>query len=137
MARTRRFMEIGSTRRAGFSSLPRWFVVALALLFVGQSILYVAKASGYTFKGVVSEERSNRSAILRWREQLLHLGDQDIYRDYNYPNPPIMALLLEPIAHLPPLLGSLCWFYLKLGMTLLALRCIFRLIETPEQPFPG
>jgi len=44
--------------------------------------------------------------------------------------------LLEPIAHLPPLAGSLCWFYLKLGLTLMAVLWVFRLIENPQRPFP-
>src|SRR6266849_6755885 len=79
----------------------RWFILALCLLFVAQSVQYAFKASG-------NSERVPGSAIVRWRDQLLHLGDEDIYKRYNYPNPPIMALLLEPIAHLPPLAGSLC-----------------------------
>ena len=40
-----------------------------------------------------------------------------------------MALLLEPIAKLPPLVGSLLWFYLRIGMAVGA-RCSFRIIET-------
>jgi hypothetical protein len=97
---------------------------------VVQSVQYGFKASG-------SSERVPGSAIRRWREQLRNLANEDIYQRYNYPNPPIMALLLEPIAHLPPLAGSLCWFYLKLGMTLIAILWVFRLVETPERPFPS
>ena len=110
-------------------SIGRWFILALCLLFVAQSVQYAFKASG-------NSEKVPGSAIVRWRDQLLHLRDEDIYKRYNYPNPPIMALLLEPIAHLPPLAGSLCWFYLKLGMTLMAVLWVFRLIENPQRPFP-
>ena len=94
------------------------------MLFVGLSIQYAAKAAG------------NRSAINRWRDPLQDLGnDINIYERYNYPNPPIMALILMPVANLPewtglpPLVCALAWFYLKVGMTLLALRWVFRMVE--------
>jgi hypothetical protein len=60
----------------------------------------------------------------------------DIARQHNYPNPPIMAVLLEPLAKLPPLAAALVWFYLKVGFTLLALFWIFRLVEDLDRPFP-
>jgi hypothetical protein len=47
-----------------------------------------------------------------------------------------MALLLEGLMRLPPLAGSLAWFYLKVGMALLAFAWVFRLVEMPEAPFP-
>jgi alpha-1,2-mannosyltransferase len=103
----------------------RWFVLGLLVLLLALSFQYSLKAL------------SNRSAILRWREQLHHLADEDIYQRYTYPNPPIMALLLSPLAELPPLVGSLAWFYLKVGMTLLALAWVFRLVESPARPFPA
>lgn len=102
----------------------RWFVAALLLLVVGLSVQYSIKAS------------ANRSAILRWREPLLQLDEDDIYQRYNYPNPPIMALILHPLTALPPVAGSLVWFYLKVGMTLATLYGVFRLVERPSQPFP-
>jgi hypothetical protein len=111
-------------------SWQRWFVLSLLVLFVALSIQYSIKASG-------SGGRSGRSAILRWRDQLQHLADEDIYERYTYPNPPIMALLLEPLAHLPPLAGSLCWFYLKLAMTVIAVLWVFRIVEDPGRPFPA
>src|SRR5262249_10644610 len=77
-----------------------------------------------------------RGAISRWREQILQVDDEDIYRRYNYPNPPVMALLLRPIAELPPLAGALAWFYLKVGMTLLALHWTFRIVEAGGRTFP-
>jgi hypothetical protein len=103
----------------------RWFVLALLFLFVGLSVQYSIKV----LKG--------GGAISRWGPQLLGLADgEDIYQTYNYPNPPVMALLLYPVAKLPPLAGALVWFYLKVGMTLLALHWVFRLVESPDRPFP-
>jgi alpha-1,2-mannosyltransferase len=102
----------------------RLFLFVLLCFFIALNVQYVIKAS------------ANRSAIARWRNQIQHVEDEDIYLKYNYPNPPIMALLLEPIAALPPLAGSLLWFYLKIGMAVAALLWAFHMIETPDEPFP-
>lgn len=112
-------------------SLPsirqRWFVIGLVVFFCLWSI-------PYSFKVTSSP---TASAFLRWRPQILALDQGvDIYRVYAYPNPPIMALLLMPFACLEPMAGALAWFYVKVGMTLLAIFWVFRLIETPERPFP-
>src|SRR5262245_3586185 len=115
--------------------LEKW-LLALLLLF------FVALAVQYTFKATQGD--GHRSAILRWRQQLLSLSDgEDIYPEDNpYPNPPIMALILLPVATwpdplgLPPAWAALGWFALKVGMTLLALRWVFRMVETPQHPFP-
>src|SRR5262245_46118753 len=92
-------------------SWQRWFVGGLLLLFAAVSVQYTIKAA----KG--------GSAIVRWREQIQEFDSgENPYQRHNYPNPPIMALLLWPLVQLPPVVGALCWFYLKVGMTLLALR---------------
>jgi hypothetical protein len=111
---------LGLTTRA-------WFVAALTLLFAGLSVQYSVKVLSHP----------NRSAFSRWQAQLLDLdNDVDIAAKYNYPNPPVMALVLYPLAKLPPLAGSLAWFYIKSALTLLAFYWVFQLIETPERPFP-
>src|SRR5437763_967586 len=109
-------------------------LLLLLVFFVALSIQHALKAS----KG-----DGHRSAILRWREQILGLQDgEDIYERYTYPNPPIMALILTPVAALPEATGlpvvacALVWFYLKVAMTLLALRWVFALVEAPGRPFP-
>jgi hypothetical protein len=122
-------MDTGFEERTSPRARQHWFLLALGVLFVALSIQYCIKASG-------DNARSNRSAFLRWREQLHHLFDDNIYQRYTYPNPPIMALILEPLARLPALTGSLLWFYLKVAMTLVALGWVFRIVETPERPFP-
>ncbi|MFO0936022.1 MAG: hypothetical protein U0798_05830 [Gemmataceae bacterium] len=44
-----------------------------------------------------------RARRLRWKPQIEALGQQtNIYEAFNYPNPPIMALILRPIVALPP-----------------------------------
>jgi hypothetical protein len=117
-------MRIFPSSQSLHGSSRAGLVAVLVAVFVALSIQYTFKAT------------DNRSAILRWREQLQHLEDENIYERYAYPNPPIMAILLEPIAHLPPLLGSLFWYYLKATMAVLAIIWTFRLVETRDQPFP-
>jgi hypothetical protein len=101
-----------------------WFIAGLLLFFFLLSIQYSYKAL------------AGRSAFVRWRSQLEQLDDVDIYQQFNYPNPPIMALLLEGLARLPPLAGSLAWFYLKVAMALAAFAWVFRLVETRQAPCP-
>ncbi len=118
--------------------IANWLALGLALFFVALSIPYAFKAS------------HNGSAFQRWQPQISALGDGvDIAQRYNYPNPPIMALLLYPLARLPAVVGelgvperiaslwaALCWFYIKAGLTMLAFHWVFQLVEEPSRPFP-
>jgi hypothetical protein len=109
----------------------RAFIVALIATFAVVSIQYTLKALE------VRDGKQARSAILRWREQLLMLDDgENIYVKHNYPNPPIMALLLRPLADMPPLAGALTWFYLKVAMVLATFAMTFWLVEEHGRPFP-
>jgi hypothetical protein len=104
----------------------RWFWLALVGIIAVIAITYTHKAL------------RNRSAFLRWREQVLQIDQgTDIYQRYQYPNPPIMALLLRPLASIePPVAGALGWFALKVVMAALSLWAIFRLVESSGEPFP-
>jgi hypothetical protein len=118
-------MQFQLSSRPVLSARHHWLILVLGAVFLALSIQYTVKAM------------ANRSAILRWRDQLQHLEDENIYARYAYPNPPIMAILLEPISQLPPLAGSLLWFYLKASLAVLAIYYTFRLVETSARPFPA
>jgi hypothetical protein len=107
------------------SSARRLFLAGLVLLFVVLALRYAPKAL------------DDRSAFARWRSQLEKLGKVDISKEFNYPNPPVMAVLLEPLARMAPLPGALVWFALKAGMALLSLYWVFRLVESWGAPFPA
>jgi hypothetical protein len=131
-------MKIANLSSPAPLSWQRGCAVALVLLFVALSIPYGIKAW------------HNGSAFQRWQPQISALSEGvDIAQRYNYPNPPIMALLLYPLARLPAVaqewglsekaastLAALCWFYIKAGLTLLAFRWVFQLVEEPSRPFP-
>jgi alpha-1,2-mannosyltransferase len=116
------------------SRYQRNFLIGLVLLFVAISIQYSIK--------VMTPKRDGQtaSAVLRWANQIQRLDDgEDVHRTLNYPNPPIMALILLPISELAqvsPLIAALTWFYLKVFMTVLAILWTFRMLETSEAPFP-
>jgi alpha-1,2-mannosyltransferase len=104
-----------------------WFILGLLVLFMAVSVSYSLKAL------------HNRSAFDRWRQMVVlgvESGEDISAPQFSYPNPPIMAILLYPFAKMPPMWGALTWFYLKVGLTLLALRWVFQLVETAERPFP-
>jgi hypothetical protein len=117
-----------STAAPAKSSAALWqrlFVAVLLALFVALSIQYSYKAF------------QDRGAIGRWYAQLeLFAHGQNIWEEFNYPNPPIMAMILTPLTCLSPLLAALVFFYLKVAMTLAVFYWTFRLIEVPEVPFP-
>jgi hypothetical protein len=117
----------------GFSGITdRRFVAALLVVFAAISVQYTLKILE------VRDGKQERSAILRWRDQLRRLDvSEDIYAHNNYPNPPIMAMLLRPLAELPPIAGGLVWFYLKVAMALAAYTMTFRLAEESGRPFPS
>src|SRR5438132_8698715 len=110
-------------RLTGAANRQRWFVAGLLVFFFLLSIQYSYKAV------------AGRSAFLRWRTQIEHLDDVDIYQRFKYPNPPIMALLLEWLVRLPPVAGSLTWVSLNVAMTLLAFHWVFLLVPGLGPPF--
>jgi hypothetical protein len=109
-----------------WKSAQRWFVLGLLVLFVALSAQYTIKVLDH------------RSAFERWREQLLALDNgDDIYKHFVYPNPPIMALILKPLAEIEPgFVGALIWYYLKVGMSLASLYWLFRLVQGAGITFP-
>ena len=111
------------------SARQRWFLAGLCLFFVVINIQYIVK--------IARSERESRSAFVRWTGQITELGTgADIWARHNYPNPPIMALILKPLVHLPPLIGSLAWFYLKIAMAVLALHWVLKLLDRGPHTFP-
>lgn len=116
---------LAALRATDWNRLYPWLIAALVCFFLGLSVHYGYKAAGHG------------SAIVRWHNQIksLEMGE-DPYELHGYPNPPIMAILLTPLTWLGPLASAVVWFFLKAGMTLLALHWVFQLIETAGQPFP-
>ncbi len=116
---------------------PALRVSAAVVLLV---IVAVSAAQHYSKSKKLSRlDTQTKSAFLRWRPQIL--GDEtpgrgampglvkgdDVYRLYAYPNPPILALTLWPLAELPATVGAMLWFSLKVGMAAFLFIWAFRL----------
>ncbi len=119
-------MNTSPLRPAASLSGRLWFLLGLVVLFAALSVQYSIKVL------------HNRGAFTRWETHVLSSVEngENGAEAYNYPNPPIMALVLYPLAKLPPVWGALAWFYVKVGLTLLAFHWVFQLVETPGRPFP-
>jgi hypothetical protein len=118
-------MDVSCLTASHTPSRERWLLAGLLVVFGLVSVQYYLK---------IDDEQ--RSAILRWRPQIQQLDEVNIYEQFTYPNPPIMALLLRPLTALPPVATGLVWFYLKVLLTLAAIAWAFRLVETADRPYP-
>jgi alpha-1,2-mannosyltransferase len=107
------------------------FGSALAVLVLLMSAKYAAKISKPGDGGELT-----RSAFLRWREMINGVfAGANIYTGANeYPNPPIMAIILKPFAALPAKVGALTWFYAKVLMAALAALWAWRLVRERGEP---
>ncbi len=105
------------------------FFAFLAVVVLATAAKYAAKIAKPGDKGAQS-----RSAFLRWREMINGVfAGENIYVGLNeYPNPPIMAILLRPFAVLPPTAGALGWFGFKVLLAGLAAVWAFRLANSEE-----
>lgn len=107
---------------------PRyWMLAGLVLFFTLISVQYTLKIL----------DGPHRSAILRWQPQLRALNDgANIWNDHNYPNPPMMALLLSPLGSMSPVAASLLWFYVKVVLAFLSIHWALLLAESYDWPMP-
>lgn len=118
-------------QRLGQSRITLAFILAAVLCGVG--IQYVLKSG------------EGRSAFTRWRNQIQELArGEDVYLRHNYPNAPMMGLILYPLSELPRLdvggftldCGALAWFLVKVGLTVLAVGWCVQLVQDEGKPFP-
>src|SRR5262245_14295228 len=91
------------------------FLALLAVVLVVTSIQYAAKVARPAATG-----QQSRSAFLRWRTMILDVfAGGNVYIGKNeYPNPPVMAIVLRPFAELPAIAGAMAWFYAKVLMAI-------------------
>ncbi len=102
-----------------------WEQNATRIILGGFVLLLLLLSVKYTFKALES-----RSAIQRWQPQLLDLDQgEDIARKYQYPNPPVMAVLLYPLAKMPPLAMALFWYYAKVAMAFFSVLWTWQMVE--------
>jgi hypothetical protein len=108
------------------------FLGLLAIILLVTSLQYAAKVAKPAEHG-----RQTRSAFLRWRAMILDVfeGANPYVGKNEYPNPPVMAIVLRPFAELPPIFGAMTWFFAKVLMAFFAAVWTFRLVSSGE-PLP-
>lgn len=128
------FASSASSRSDGSRGLSRGLLPLLLLVFVAFSVQYSVKVLTPRREGLT------RSAIMRWSEQLQAMeGGENIHKTHNYPNPPIMALILWPISELgqeSPLGGALLWYFLKVAMAVWCIVACLKLCSDGGREFP-
>jgi hypothetical protein len=128
------FPDLFAKFRTAHARHPRRFRVAfLALLAVVLAVSSVKYAAKVAKPGDTGQQ--SRSAFLRWRTMIRDVfAGANLYVGKNeYPNPPVMAIVLRPFAELPPVVGAMAWFYAKVLMAVLAAVWTFRLVS-PANP---
>lgn len=128
-------MHILSLPKRTFTQLARphslrvAFLGLLAVVLVITSVKYAAKVAKPADNG-----EQSRSAFLRWRTMVrdVFTGTNIYVGKHEYPNPPVMAIILRPFMELPPVVGAMTWFYAKVLMAVLAALWCFRLVANPE-----
>ena len=92
-----------------------------------------------TFMAVLAyahKAAEDRSAFVRWRYQVIQLMEngRNIYDREMYPNPPVMPNSLYPLMVLPPLMGAVTFFLIKVGLAILSARMIARMARERGWP---
>ncbi len=124
------FLRFKRTEKPIPNRLHRAFAIFLLAAIAVTAIRYYHKAEKPSRLGELT-----RTAFLRWRPQILALDTQtNIYQEFQYPNPPIMALILYPFVSLPPLVGAMTWFFMKVFMAYVMIRWTLNAIAKPNPP---
>lgn len=91
-------------------------VATAAVVIIVAACLYLRKAA------------DDRSAFIRWIDLVQGLvAGRNVYVEAAYPNPPLMAIVLYPLSLLPPVVGAMCWFTLKVVMAVASLMLAVRM----------
>jgi alpha-1,2-mannosyltransferase len=112
--------------------LSQWWIAA------GLGFFFLAIGIQHSLRIKNSDRPDSKSAFLRWLPQFRELnGGVDIWQKYNWPNSPVMAILLEPFMLVdPPMLGSQLWLIAKMGFAALSILLVFKMLDRPDRPFP-
>jgi alpha-1,2-mannosyltransferase len=126
--------------RLPLGRIPAISPIVARKLFLGVLVLIVSVVFIRSMNKAATPSRLGdytRTAILRWKPQIESLDrGVNIYEAFNYPNPPIMALILRPIVSFPPTITAALWFLLKVGMAVLMVVWSIRIVRGNGPPLP-
>jgi alpha-1,2-mannosyltransferase len=108
-----------------------WTVLVRRAVWTGWVLTMFGAAIAYGHKAA-----TERSAFIRWRHQILELGQGvNIWDRYYFPTPPILPLTLYPLMALPPIAGALAWFGIKVVLASVSAILLFRMARIPGRPY--
>src|SRR4051794_3780450 len=107
-----------------------WIVAGLCIFFAIINVQYFFK--------IIKSERSTQSAFQRWRPQVLELDQEvNIWKKYNWPNTPVMAVILKPFMNVDPaFFGSQLWLLAKMMCAVASIYLVILMLDQPKHPFP-
>jgi alpha-1,2-mannosyltransferase len=107
------------------------------MILAGLCVFFAIINLQHYFK-IANADRPSQTAYLRWLPQIRELDKGvNIWQKYNWPNTPLMAVILKPFMNLdPPFLGSQLWVLAKMACAVLSIYLIFLMLDRPEHPFP-
>jgi hypothetical protein len=107
-----------------------WVLVGLAVCL---AVIFVQAD-----KKIIDGRRpESSSAFQRWLPTVRRIPDANIWKETNWPNGPIMAMILKPFADLEtPHLGARLWLLFKMLCAVASVFLVFRMLDRPEHPFP-
>ena len=105
----------------------------LRVVWASWAITMVVAAIFYAWKAADS-----RSAFVRWHHQVPEIGaGVDIWHEFYFPYPPIMALTLYPLMLLPAMVSALIWYGLKVGMVAWSTVTLGRMVRGRARQLPA
>lgn len=124
--------------RATLFSRPLGQAAGNGWVLAGLCVFFVLIGVQHGLKIANSERASSQTAYLRWTPLVRELNQNiDIWQKWNWPNPPMMAMILKPFMDIdPPIVGSQLWLAAKMLCTLLSVWMVIKMLDRPERPFP-
>lgn len=108
------------------------FAVALLVALAYTTARYLEKVKKPSDAGTYT-----RTAFLRWKPQVEALfAGENIYDKYQYPNPPVMAVILRPFMRLPSPTDAVAWLLFKMALAAVGFVWVFRLTGEVGTPLP-
>ncbi len=119
--------QVASPRRLGNG----WILVGLCVFFAAINAQYILKVAN-------SDRPSSLSAFQRWYPQVREIDSGvNIWKEYNWPNTPIMAVILRQFMSFDsPLWGAQLWLLAKMVCAAVSIWLVFLMLDRPEHPFP-
>ena len=107
-------------------------------ILVGLCVVFAVIFAQHYFKVKDAPRHDSQTAFQRWRPQVLMLDvGVNIWQQYNWPNTPIMAMILKPYMNLESAFwGAQLWLLTKMICAAVSIWLMILMLDRPERPFP-